>query len=95
MTSALAASQRGGHHSSGSASSSWRTQASHQALIRPKAIQDYPMTTVAKLLARKRQLLDRLQQDPGPNERAEIERLLADIDATLDLLEEVGPGEVR
>jgi hypothetical protein len=53
------------------------------------------MTTVAKLLARKRQLLDRLQHDPGPNERDEIERLLADIDATLDLLEEVGPGEVR
>jgi hypothetical protein len=51
------------------------------------------MTTVAKLLARKQQLLDRLQQDPGPNERAEIERRLAEIDATLDLLEEVGPGE--
>jgi hypothetical protein len=53
------------------------------------------MTTVAKLLARKQQLLDRLQLDPGPNERAEIERRLAEIDATLDLLEEVGPGEAR
>jgi hypothetical protein len=53
------------------------------------------MTTVAKLLTRKRQLRDRLQQDPGPNERAEIERLLADIDAALDLLEEAGPRETR
>jgi hypothetical protein len=53
------------------------------------------MTTVAKLLARKRQLLDRLQQDPGLNERAEIERHLADIDAALDLLEEVRPPEAR
>jgi hypothetical protein len=51
------------------------------------------MTSIAKLLARKQQLVDRLQQDPGPNERAEIERRLADIDAALDLLEEVGPGE--
>ena len=53
------------------------------------------MATVAKLLARKRQLLDRLREDPGPNERAEIERLLADIDAALDLLEEAGPVEAR
>ena len=51
------------------------------------------MTTVAKLLARKQQLKDRLQQDPGPNERDEIERQLAEIDAALDLLEEVGPGQ--
>jgi hypothetical protein len=51
------------------------------------------MTTVAKLLARKQQLLDRLGQDPGPNERDEIERRLAEIDATLDLLEEVGSSE--
>ena len=50
------------------------------------------MTTVAKLLARKQQLTDRLQQDPGPNERDEIERLLTEIDAALDLLEEVGPS---
>jgi hypothetical protein len=32
------------------------------------------MTTLAKLLARKQQLLERLQQDPGPHEREEIER---------------------
>jgi hypothetical protein len=53
------------------------------------------MTTVAKLLARKRLLVDRLQQDPGPNERDEIERLLAEIDSALDLLEDAGPGETR
>jgi hypothetical protein len=53
------------------------------------------MTTVARLLARKSQLLDRLRQDPGPNEHAEIGRQLADIDTALDLLEEVGPGELR
>jgi hypothetical protein len=38
------------------------------------------MTTVANLLARKQTLLDRLQNDPGPQERDEIERLLAQID---------------
>ncbi|MFY9954580.1 hypothetical protein [Bradyrhizobium sp.] len=53
------------------------------------------MTTVAKLLARKQQLKDRLQQDPGANERDEIERQLAEIDAALDLLEEVGPGQAK
>jgi hypothetical protein len=45
-------------------------------------------TTLANLKARKQQLVDRLHDDPGPNERAEIERLLADIDAAFDLLEE-------
>ena len=52
------------------------------------------MTTVANLLARKQQLLDRLQEDPGPNERDEIERLLAEIDDGLDLLEETGRSEI-
>jgi hypothetical protein len=34
------------------------------------------MTTVAKLLAQKQRLLERLQKnDPGPHEREEIERL--------------------
>jgi hypothetical protein len=46
------------------------------------------MTTAAKLLARKRQLLDRLQEGPGPHERDEIERLLAEIDTALNLLDE-------
>jgi hypothetical protein len=50
------------------------------------------MTTVAKLLAQKQQLLERLEQDPGPNERAEIERLLEQVNAALNLLGEAGPG---
>jgi hypothetical protein len=45
------------------------------------------MTTVAKLLARKQMLLARLQEEPGPNERDEIERLIAEIDEALTLLE--------
>jgi hypothetical protein len=49
------------------------------------------MTTVARLLARKQRLVERLHENPGPNERAEIERLLARVDAALDVLEEVGP----
>jgi uncharacterized protein Yka (UPF0111/DUF47 family) len=53
------------------------------------------MTTVAKLLARKQELLLRLQEGPGPNEREEIERLLAEIDSALDLVEDAGPGESR
>jgi hypothetical protein len=50
------------------------------------------MTTAAKLLAQKQQLLERLQEDPGPNERAEIERLLEQIDTALNLLDEAGPS---
>jgi len=52
------------------------------------------MTTFAKLLARKQQLVERLQQeDLGPHERDEIERLLAEIDTALDLFDETQPGE--
>lgn len=51
------------------------------------------MTTVAKLLARKQQLLERLQEEPGVHERAELERLLAQIDAALEFLEE-GPTPI-
>lgn len=51
------------------------------------------MTMLAKLLARKRNLLDRLQEGPGPHEREEIERLLAEIDEALSLLREAGPGK--
>ena len=47
-------------------------------------------TTAAKLLARKQMLLDRLEKDPGPNERAEIDRLIAEIDHALSWLEEAG-----
>jgi hypothetical protein len=46
------------------------------------------MTTIAKLLALKQRLLERLQEDPGPHEREEIERLLAEIDAALNQLDE-------
>jgi hypothetical protein len=51
------------------------------------------MTTLANLLARKQKLLERLQEDPGPNERDEIERLIAQINTALDLLE--APDESR
>jgi hypothetical protein len=45
------------------------------------------MTTLTKLLARKQKLLERLQENPGHNERDEIQRLIAEIDTALDLLE--------
>ncbi|MEH2517013.1 hypothetical protein V1279_002586 [Bradyrhizobium sp. AZCC 1610] len=45
------------------------------------------MTSLAKLLTQKQQLLGRLEQDPGPNERAELERLLEKVDAALSSLE--------
>ena len=48
------------------------------------------MTTVANLLARKQTLLERLQNNPGPHELDEIERLLAQIDIALDLLDRSG-----
>ena len=51
------------------------------------------MTTLARLLARKQQLLERLQEDPGPHERDEIERQLEEIDAALNSLDEAGPGK--
>ncbi len=44
------------------------------------------MSTIAKLLARKEALLERLECDPGPNEREEIERQLAQIETALSLL---------
>lgn len=56
------------------------------------AAQDCTMTSLTKLLARKQRLLERLQESPGPHERDEIERLLAEIDETLALLDESGPG---
>jgi hypothetical protein len=58
-----------------------------------QSLQDSPMTTLAKLLARKRQLLERLQEDPGQHERDEIERQLEEIDTALNLLDEAGPGK--
>jgi hypothetical protein len=50
------------------------------------------VTTAAKLLARKQQLLERLQEDLGPRERDAIERLLKQIDIALNLLGEAEPG---
>jgi hypothetical protein len=51
------------------------------------------MTTVAKLLARKQQLIEALQDDPGPNERDELERQLAQVNEALNLLDKAGPTE--
>jgi hypothetical protein len=49
-------------------------------------------TTLVKLLEQKQQLIERLQRDPGPEERDEIERLLEKIDTALNLLDKAGPG---
>lgn len=53
------------------------------------------MTTMAKLLAQRQQLVARLRDDPGPQEREEIERLLENIDMALELVDEAGPGTSR
>ena len=53
---------------------------------------DVRMTTLAKLLAEKRRLIERLEENPGEQEREEIRRLLEKIDTALDLLDEAGPG---
>lgn len=45
------------------------------------------MSTVAKLLARKQALMERLESDPGPNEREEMQALLAQIETALNLLD--------
>jgi hypothetical protein len=50
-------------------------------------------TTMATLLAQKQELLERLEQNPGPNERAEIEQLLTKIDKALSFLDDAGPEE--
>jgi hypothetical protein len=50
-------------------------------------------TTMAKLLAQKQELLERLEQNPGPSENAEIQQLLAKINAALELLDDAGPEE--
>ena len=54
------------------------------------------MSTVEKLLARKQRLLERLHEDdPGPHERDEIERLLAEIDSALNLIEETAGAKAE
>ena len=50
------------------------------------------MTTLSRLLAEKQRLMEQLQEDIGPEERDEIERLLEKIDAALDSLDKAGPG---
>ena len=50
------------------------------------------MTTLGKLLAQKQQLIERLEENPGPEERDEIERLLEKLDAALDSLNGTGPN---
>ena len=50
------------------------------------------MTTLAKLLAEKQQLIERLEKNPGPQEREAIERLLEKINTALNLLDGAGPG---
>jgi hypothetical protein len=51
------------------------------------------MTTIDRLLAQKQQVLDRLQdEDLGPNERAELETVLAKVNTALSLLE---PDDTR
>ena len=50
------------------------------------------MTTLATLRARKQKLLERLEENPDPNERDEIEHFLQKIDIALDLLNDAGPS---
>jgi hypothetical protein len=50
-------------------------------------------TMVTKLLAQKQELLQRLEEDPGPHEHDEIERLLAKIHTALNLLDELSRGK--
>jgi hypothetical protein len=52
--------------------------------------------TVAELLARKQQLLERLQEEqPGLNEQDEIERVLVSINAMLNRLDGYPPKRQR
>ena len=51
---------------------------------------------IAKLLTKKRQLVDRLHEvDLGDGERAEHEAVLAKIDTALDLLEPAITGQIQ
>ena len=45
------------------------------------------MTSTAHLLTQKQDLLSRLEEFPGPNERDEIERLLDKIDTELNAVD--------
>jgi hypothetical protein len=50
---------------------------------------------LARLLAQKQQVIERLQENPGPQEHEELERLLEKIDTALCFLDEAGPGTGR
>jgi hypothetical protein len=64
--------------------------------VHPPRSRETAMTTVAKLLARKQLLLERLQEgERGPHERDEIQRLLAQIDTALNLIEEKAPAGAK
>ena len=52
-------------------------------------------TVVANPRARKRKLLDRLQENADSNERNEIERQLAHISVALDYLDPTGADDER
>ena len=45
------------------------------------------MTTIAQFLTQKQKLFERLDEIPDPKERAQIERLFAEIDEDLNLLD--------
>ncbi len=45
------------------------------------------MTSIAQLLTQKQNLLGRLEEQPDPNERGEIERLLRQVDAELNAVD--------
>ena len=45
------------------------------------------ITSIAQLLTQKQNLLGRLEEQPGPNERGEIERLLRRVDAELNAVD--------
>ena len=47
-------------------------------------------TTPAKLLEQKQQLVERLHEDSGPEERERVEQLLAKINKAMDLLDGAG-----
>jgi hypothetical protein len=51
---------------------------------------DLMTTTPAKLLEQKQQLVERPHEDSGPEEREQIEKLLAKINKAMDLLDGAG-----
>lgn len=54
----------------------------------------FVMTTMAKLLVQKQQLIEQMAT-AGPHEREEIERLLEKINAALQDLDDAGRGASR